>query len=76
MKRFFALLLLYLAGGPIWAQDTLTDTLNIGRSSAQSPADLLRGRVSGEKPQIAEYSPSCALKHDAPHSVIFGETVF
>ena len=58
MKRFFALLLLYLAGGPIWAQDTLTDTLNIGRSSAQSPADLLRGRVSGVRISLTDGNPN------------------
>lgn len=58
MKRFFALLLLFLAGGPIWAQDSVKDTLNIGRQSAQSPADLLRGRISGVRVSLTDGNPN------------------
>lgn len=58
MKKFITLLLLFLAGGPIWAQDSVTDTLNIGRESAQSPADLLRGRVSGVRISLTDGNPN------------------
>ena len=58
MKRFIALLLLFLAGGPIWAQDSVKDTLNIGRQSAQSPADLLRGRISGVRVSLTDGNPN------------------
>lgn len=58
MKKFITLLLLFLAGGPIWAQDSVTDTLNIGRQSAQSPADLLRGRISGVRISLTDGNPN------------------
>lgn len=58
MKKFITLLLLFLAGGPIWAQDSVTDTLNIGRESAQSPADLLRGRISGVRVSLTDGNPN------------------
>lgn len=58
MKRIITLLLLFLAGGPIWAQDSVTDTLNIGRQSAQSPADLLRGRISGVRISLTDGNPN------------------
>jgi len=58
MKKFITLLLLFLAGGPIWAQDSVTDTLNIGRESAQSPADLLRGRISGVRVSLSDGNPN------------------
>lgn len=58
MKKFITLLLLFLAGGPIWAQDAVTDTLNIGRESAQSPADLLRGRISGVRISLTDGNPN------------------
>lgn len=58
MKKFITLILLFLAGGPIWAQDSVTDTLNIGRQSAQSPADLLRGRISGVRISLTDGNPN------------------
>lgn len=58
MKKIITLLLLFLAGGPIWAQDSVTDTLNIGRQSAQSPADLLRGRISGVRISLTDGNPN------------------
>lgn len=58
MKRFIIFILIVLAGLPVGAQTTVLDTLYFGRESAQSPADLLRGRISGVRVSLSDGNPN------------------
>lgn len=58
MKRFIAFILIVFAGLPLVAQTAIVDTLDIGRESVQSPADLLRGRISGVRVSLSDGNPN------------------
>lgn len=58
MKRFIAFILIIFAGLPLAAQTAIVDTLDIGREAAQSPAELIRGRISGVRVSLSDGNPN------------------